>query len=155
MATLAVSSSVIVPPAGHFARFASKHEARDAAIELARAATERSTVITVPRPYTPTNLTWLCRIMAEASERIAALVVEIEAGDDVIYGRMMRKARELASAEGAALIWCETVVDPASFHGGMQAIYRIKADLTCLTFERETTTWLCGKEEAVNDEIPI
>ena len=144
MAMLAACSDLAGPPAGNLARFASPREARDAAIELARAVTERTTVITVPTPYTRATLTWLVRTMAEASERIAALVVEMAPGDDVIYGRLIRKARELASAEGALLIWCETIPDLASFRGGMQAVYRLKADLACLSCGDDT--WLCAKE---------
>jgi glutamate-1-semialdehyde aminotransferase len=129
--------------------FATADEARDAAIELAREFTGRSTVIAVPAPYTRASLSQLVWAMAESYERIAALVVEIEPSDDAIYGRMMHKARELASAEGAMLIWCEKVPDRANFRGGLQAVYRIKADLTCLTFAGGESTWLCGKPEVI------
>src|SRR5262249_20565838 len=98
-------------PVGEVVQFASKAEACEAAVQIARAFTGRSAVITVPTPYTRASLTSLCRAMAESSERIAALVIELEPSDDAIYGRMIRKARELASAEGAVLIWCETVPD--------------------------------------------
>src|SRR5262245_6989655 len=128
--------------------FVTADEARITAIELACELTGRSTVIAVRAPYTRASLTALCRTMAEAMDRIAALVVEIEPGDDAIYGRMMHKARELASAEGALLIWCEKVPDRASYRGGLQAVYRIQADLTCLTFEGRST-WLCGKPEVI------
>jgi glutamate-1-semialdehyde aminotransferase len=129
-------------------------QAREFAIALACEVTGRSTVITVPAPYTRASLTLLCREMAEAPDRIAALVVEIEPGNDAIYGRMMHKARELASAEGALLIWCERVRDRANFRGGLQAVYRIKADLTCLTFEGEST-WLCGKPEVIRHATAV
>ena len=149
MATPAVCSDPL-GPADALRLFDSKSEAREAAIELARTVTGRLTVIVVPTPYTRASLTLLCRTMAEASDRIAALVVELEPGDDAIYGRLIHKARELASAEGAALIWCETVANANKLRGGSQSIYRLKADLTCLTFEGRT--WLCGTREGFGDE---
>jgi len=149
MATPAVCSS----PADVLRIFESKNEAREAALELARAVTGRSTVITVPAPYTRASLTLLCRAMAEASDRIAALVVDLEPGDAAIYGRLIHKARELASAEGAVLIWCETVANANKLHGGSQSIYRLKADLTCLTFEGQTR--LSGAREVIGDATTL
>ena len=136
--------------------YATKAEARDAAVALARAYTGRETVISIPGPYTRATLTLLTKMMAESPERIAALVIELDAGgDSVVYGRFVRKARELASAEGALLIWCETAADPDTFRGGLQTIYRIKADLSCFTFGGPTpSTWLCVKEEALGGEVP-
>jgi glutamate-1-semialdehyde aminotransferase len=135
--------------------FDTKTGACAAAVSLARALTGRSTVIVVPSPYTRANLTLLCKIMAEASDRIAALVVELDRGGDTIYGRFLKKARELASAEGAALIWCETIADPEVFHGGLQAVYRVRADLTCLTQPGDAhTSWLCADKEVL-DEAPL
>jgi len=129
--------------------FATPDEARGAAVELARAFTGRSAVITVPAPYTRASLSQLVWTMAESDERIAALVIELEPSDDVIYGRLMHKARELASAEGALLIWCERVRGRDGFRGGLQSVYRITADLTCLTFEGESTL-LTGKQEVLD-----
>src|SRR5438045_5253006 len=78
--------------------FPTKVEARDAAITLARQYTGREAAISVPGPYTRATLALLSKTMAEAPERIAALVIELDAsGDSVIYGRFVRKARELAS----------------------------------------------------------
>jgi glutamate-1-semialdehyde aminotransferase len=147
MAMPAVCSSAPAP-ADALRSFDSKTEAREAALEIARAVTGRSTVITVPTPYTRASLTLLCHAMAEASERIAALVVELEPGDDAIYGRLIHKARELASAEGAVLVWCETVANTNKLQGGSQSIYRLRADLTCLTFEGQT--WLCGSAQVAD-----
>lgn len=126
-------------------RFATKREARDAAVDLARAFTGRSAIIELSPPYTREGLTALVRTMAEACERIAAIVVEIGSDNDLVYGRFLKKARELASAEGAMLIWCETVVGRES--GGLQAVYGIHADLTCLTSAE--SSWLCGKPEVI------
>src|SRR5262249_49152021 len=120
MATPAVCFSPLPAPADVLDMYASRDAAREAALDLARAVTGRSTIITVPTPFARASLTLLCRAMAEAGERIAALVVELEPSNDAIYGRLIRKARELASAEGAVLIWCETVVDPNKLDGGSQ-----------------------------------
>ena len=152
MATPAVCSNQQYPSTA-LRSFDSKTEAREAALELARMVTGRSTVITVPTPYTRASLTLLCRMMAEASERIAALVVELEPGDAAIYGRLIHKARELASAEGAVLIWCETVANANKLESGSQSIYRLKADLTCLTFEGQTR--LSGEREVIGDAPPL
>ena len=129
--------------------FATKVDARDAAVALARAYTGRETAIAVPGPYTRETLTLLSKTMAESAERIAALVIELDAGgDSIVYGRFVRKARELASAEGAVLIWCETVAEPETFRGGLQRVYRIRADLMCFTFDGPSpSTWLCVHEE--------
>jgi glutamate-1-semialdehyde aminotransferase len=138
-------------------QFATKAEARDAAVALARAYTGRETAISMAGPYTREALALLSKTMAEAPERIAALVIELDAGGNtVVYGRFVRKARELASAEGALLIWCETAADPDAFRGGLQKTYRIKADLSCFTFDGPSpSTWLCVKEEALGDEVPV
>jgi glutamate-1-semialdehyde aminotransferase len=134
--------------------FATPDAARDAAVEIARAYTGRSSVITVPTPYTRASLQQLVWAMADSDERIAALVVELEPSDDAIYGRLMHKARELASAEGALLIWCEKARDRESFRGGLQSVYRIKADLTCLTFDGEATS-LSGKPEVLSHATSV
>jgi glutamate-1-semialdehyde aminotransferase len=144
----------VLPELDRAARFATKAEACDVAIELARSFTGRTTVIVVPGPYNRATLPWLCKEMAESSERIAAIVVDLDGGDEVIYGRLLKKARELASAEGALLIWCETVADRSAFQGGRQAVYRIKADLTCLTVP-DDASWLSGKAEVLDHAISI
>jgi glutamate-1-semialdehyde aminotransferase len=148
-------------------------QARRAALRAARAYTGRALVVALPSPELPRlreslageadvefceggGLAKLCRTLGEADDRIAAIVVEPAPGGGPIYKRFLKKARELASAEGAVLIWDETLTDTAAFPGGLQVFYKIKPDLSCLpASDAERPVRLDGKTEILEHEAAL
>lgn len=152
--------------------FETPGEARSATLRAARAFTGRSLVIALPSPDLPHlrealagepdvefceggGLAKFCRTMGESPERIAAIMVEPAPGGGPIYKRFLQKVRELTSAEGAVLIWDETMTDPGAFPGGLRSLYKIKPDLSCLAVPGKVQpSRIDGKTEILRHEKP-
>lgn len=75
------------------------------------------------------DLPRLCRLIGECEERIAAFVVSPAVDDDYRHKRQVKKLRELASAEGALLIWDEAA-ERIPAPGSRSAFYAVRPDLS-------------------------
>lgn len=104
------------------------------AIQLARDFTGRSKVLWLANgkaaPFSVVLLpamkpAVLCHAIGESSERIAAIILDPIRADEFRLKRFLKRVRELASAEGAVLIWNQGSADfdPNDFE--------LQPDLTC------------------------
>lgn len=84
-------------------------------------------VVTIPSMSLPI----LCKTIAESNERIAAIIIETIPMRDLLHKRFMKRARELASAEGSLLIWNEQHSKNYFSYTDLQSFYEIKPDLSC------------------------
>jgi glutamate-1-semialdehyde aminotransferase len=126
------------------------------AISTARARTGRSKVIALVNPGSETFLRTLrgtenveyvefgkrdlfCRAIAESDERIAAVLAEPKLEIDLVHRRFLRRAKDLASAEGAVLVWDETEAFGArEFDGAVLGAYGVNPDLICIRNKQGT-----------------
>ena len=77
------------------------------------------------------KLALLCRVIAESEVRIAAIFVTPMTGVDLVHKRFVRRVRELASAEGALLVWDETILEHEDSPESRLQFYGIKPDIVC------------------------
>jgi glutamate-1-semialdehyde aminotransferase len=89
------------------------------------------------------NIGLVCKAIGESEERIAAIIVAPQRAGDLVLKRFLKRVRELVSAEGALLIWDETLRDAGSIPEYLQASYEIRPDLTCL-FQAGTVSHFVG-----------
>lgn len=97
----------------------------EAALERARDLTDRKAILwlandtarvcanSMLHPIPTLKTAALCRAIAESPERIAAIVLESPRENPLIVNRFLKRVRELASAEGAMMIWAGTDSFPA------------------------------------------
>jgi glutamate-1-semialdehyde aminotransferase len=97
------------------------------ALRFARQFTGRSKVLMLENFN---SMGSLCLSIAASDERIAAIVVRPKLEVDLIHKRFIKRARALASAEGALMIWDESSIAAQSAER-LQEFYEVRPDLIC------------------------
>ena len=96
-------------------------------LKYARELTGRSKVLVLEKC---SSMGSLCQAVAASDERIAAIVVQPKPEADLVHKRFIKRARALASAEGALMIWDESFIEAQSA-GHLRAFYEVRPDLIC------------------------
>ncbi len=133
--------------------------ARRAALRLAQAHTGRTAVLGLLGEETRRGLAQhglevealadakpatLCAALAGCADRVAAIMIEPAAeASEPLLRRLAKKSRELASAEGALLVWDETAEGAAA----LRARFGLVPDLAC------GEGWLAGRAAVLEPRL--
>lgn len=110
------------------------------ALSIAQQYTARSNVLTLSSS-TGDCISELCLAIAIASERIAAIIIN----QHEVYPYYARKVRELASAEGALMIW--DISQHALELTDIKISKKNQPDLLCFRLQQyPTVAWIAGRE---------
>lgn len=146
---------VLVPNITTLWRMETYQAARMTALQLARNHTKRTKILRLAEISSEANMSQaedsdvipagnaaqICVAIATSAERLAALVVEYDQAAPFYY----KKVRELASAEGAVMIWDALASKLGQTDTRSNLSKNSQPDLIC--FSTETAVWLGGKGE--------